>query len=403
MGRLYKNKKKATKIATITVAFLTAIVLLCLAPVSVLATTDNDEDGEYVIIYYIDSRGEIAYQLRYQKTSDKHLLDLTNLDLHINTISDSVSYNIRFTSEVSMESDVRSALIKNGFATIISPELASSEEIEAEEYAKSRSLGIWSSSEKSHTENAENNQTTFQNTYEKINEFWDFVLRVWENKWVKWVTTSLLSFTAIVGYINYYRKRRKVMLFFGGEKGAGKTTLKKALMNPDSHEDDLKNQVPTKFDSKERWVRDDAQRKIVIVSSMIDIPGDDKYHAINYLSSRTHKAFRKSILVIVVAPTMANTTQSKTLDYGYISEQRSAISNLWVAIIKAQKTKVSEVILFINKVDLCDADTLELQFAPHRKLLEDACGSSGIRFKCVVGSSVTRRGFQTIMDEIKRR
>ena len=381
------------------VAFSMALVLLCFASLMVLATTANDEDGEYVIVYHIDSQGDIAYKLRYQKDSDEHFLDLANLELHTNTISDSILYNIQLTSEVSMESDVRSALLKNGFATIISPDLAPSKELEAEEYAKSRSLGIWRSPEKSHTENSENKQSAS----EKINELREFVFRMWENKWVKWVMASLLSFTAIIGYINYYIKRRKVMLFFGGEKGAGKTTLKKALMNPDSHEDELKNQVPTKFDSKERWVRDDAQRKIVIVSSMIDIPGDDKHHAINYLSSRIHKAFRKSILVIVVAPTMANTSQSKTLDYGYINEQKSAITNLWIAIVKAQKTKVSEVILFINKVDLCDADTLETQFAPHRKLLEDACGVSGIRFKCVVGSSVTRRGFQTILDEIKRR
>ena len=393
------NKKKASLIAAKTVFLFVAIIILCSTPIISLGTTD-DTDGDYTIIYYLNSQGEIIYNVRYQKDLDSHYLDLTNLNLHIDLIPNSMSYAIRFTSEDSMGSEIRAALLRQGFATIISSDLALSEEIDAEKYAKSHSLGIWGKNEQSSIEISDSKL----DISEILIKLQDFVLRVWENKVVKWVAASVFSFTAIITYIKYFYKRRKVLLFFGGEKGAGKTTLKKAIMNPDTHEDELKNQVPTKFDSKERWIRDDAQRKIMIVSDMIDIPGDDKYHAINYLSSKKYKAFRKSILVIVVAPTMAYVRQTSLFDREYISDQKSAISNLWTAIIKAKSTKVREVILFINKADLCDdAIELETAFKIHRQLLEKACGDSGIRFKCVVGSSVTRRGFQKILDEIKKR
>lgn len=394
------NKKKASLIAAKTAFLFIAIIILCSALVIALATTD-DADGDYKIIYYLDSKGEIIYKVRYQKDLDNHYLNLTNLDLHIDLISDSTEYTLQFTSEDSMVSEIRANLLRRGFATIISSNLAPSEEIDAEKYAKSHSLGIWGENNQLSTDNSDSKQ----DVSEILITLRNFVLRVWENKVVKWVMGSVLSFTAIVSYIKYIHKRRRVLLFFGGEKGAGKTTLKKAIMNPDTHADELKKQVPTKFDSKERWIRDDADRRIMIVSNMIDIPGDDKYHAINYLSSKKYKAFRKSILVIVVAPTMAYVRQTSLFDREYISDQKSAILNLWTAIIKAKSTKVREVILFINKADLCDDNIygLETEFKSHRQLLEKACGDSGIRFKCVVGSSVTRRGFQTILDEIKRR
>ena len=370
------NKKKASLIAAKTAFLFIAIIILCSALVIALATTD-DADGDYKIIYYLDSQGEIIYKVRYQKDLDNHYLNLTNLDLHIDLISDSTEYTLQFTSEDSMVSEIRANLLRRGFATIISSNLAPSEEIDAEKYAKSHSLGIWGENNQLSTENSDSKQ----DVSEILITLRNFVLRVWENKVVKWVMGSVLSFTAIVSYIKYIYKRRRVLLFFGGEK------------------------VPTKFDSKERWIRDDADRRIMIVSNMIDIPGDDKYHAINYLSSKKYKAFRKSILVIVVAPTMAYVRQTSLFDREYISDQKSAILNLWTAIIKAKSTKVREVILFINKADLCDDNIygLETEFKSHRQLLEKACGDSGIRFKCVVGSSVTRRGFQTILDEIKRR
>ncbi len=395
------NKKKVSLIAVKTVFLIfVAIIILYSASVIALAATYDVADGDYKIIYYLGSQGDITYRVAYQKYFDNHYLDLTNLKLYKNVISSSLAYTLQFTSEDTMVSKIRADLLKNGFATIISSDLATSEEIDAEEYAKSHLLGIWKKDEESSTENSDSKQ----DISEILITLRDFFLRIWENKIAKWVAASVFSFTAIVTYIKNYIKRRKVLLFFGGEKGAGKTTLKKAIMNPDTHEDELKKQVPTRIDSKERWIRDDAQRKIMIVSDMIDIPGDDKYHAINYLSSRKYKAFRKSILVIVVAPTMTYVRQSSLFDQTYISEQRSAILNLWSAIIRAKSTKVREVILFINKADLCD-DTNELEdvFKQHRQLLEKACGESGIRFICVVGSSVTRRGFQTILDEIKRR
>ena len=217
------NKKKASLIAAKTAFLFIAIIILCSALVIALATTD-DADGDYKIIYYLDSKGEIIYKVRYQKDLDNHYLNLTNLDLHIDLISDSTEYTLQFTSEDSMVSEIRANLLRRGFATIISSNLAPSEEIDAEKYAKSHSLGIWGENNQLSTDNSDSKQ----DVSEILITLRNFVLRVWENKVVKWVMGSVLSFTAIVSYIKYIHKRRRVLLFFGGEKGAGKTTLKKA-------------------------------------------------------------------------------------------------------------------------------------------------------------------------------
>ena len=193
-------------------------------------------------------------------------------------------------------------------------------------------------------------------------------------------------------------KNKRVLLFFGGEKGAGKTTLRKAIMEPDTPEEELKGTVPTRADSSVRYIRDDVERKIILVSKLVDVPGDDKHHVINYLTSKKHKAFRKSFLIIVVAPTMENERCSVTYDQEYIDQQLSVIKSLWIAVIKAKATRVNEVILFINKSDLCRSTSeLEDFFSPHATLLRKACNESGARFTCVVGSSVKRIGVKRVL------
>ena len=204
--------------------------------------------------------------------------------------------------------------------------------------------------------------------------------KVFDNPIVRWVGGSVLSFSAIYAFAQYLIKNKRVLLFFGGEKGAGKTTLRKAIMD------------------SVRYIRDDVERKIILVSKLVDVPGDDKHHVINYLTSKKHKAFRKSFLIIVVAPTMENERCSVTYDQEYIDQQLSVIKSLWIAVIKAKATRVNEVILFINKSDLCRSTSeLEDFFSPHATLLRKACNESGARFTCVVGSSVKRIGVKRVL------
>lgn len=409
MEDVYMKRKTCTKSyrkrnAKAAVIALLAMIICIIPATTVFAVDEDEEEGEYKVVYYFDdSQGKIVYYLRYQENSEKSDLDLTNLDLHADYIDYSISYNLNFRTKEVMSSDVRIALLYRGFATIIDPNVASAEELEAEENAKINKEGFWSKEpeipvESLASENGSQSNENEQWLKQIFENFINFLIKFWH-----WVAASLLSFSAVVAGIRYLITSRRVFMFFGGEKGAGKTTLKTIIMEPDRSEEELKGTHPTRSDSSVRYIRDDAQKKIKIVSKMVDYPGDDKYHVLNYLTSIRNKLFRKRIIVIVVAPTMANSKQTNMFDSGYINQQLSAIKILWVAVIKAKLTKVNEVILFINKSDICNSEVLREKFSEHCSVLKKACEETGIIFKSVIGSSVKRTGVSDIINECKKR
>lgn len=279
-----------------------------------------------------------------------------------------------------------------------------------QKYAKNYALGIWKIIQEEDSEETDKNNPKKDNTDIKVKaqklleHIKVFFTKVFNSAIVRWILAPVLTFSFVCSLFLKLFRSRNIMLFFGGDKSAGKTTLRKAIMNEGISEDELLDQVPSNATDKSRFIRDDKNRRVTIYSKNIDIPGDNNYEAINYLGRKRHRIFRKAVLTIVVAATKLNDNKYPIYDKDFIQEQKYSVEKFWVSVIRSKVTRIHLVILFINKSDLySNKKELEGYFLIHKQIIEEACMASGTRFICIVGSSVRRSGIGKIFEELCKR
>ena len=114
--------------------------------------------------------------------------------------------------------------------------------------------------------------------------------------------------------------------------------------------EDLLTQSPTLDKRRERVIRDDSNKKIILKMDLLDSPGHELQNSIDTLAFTFADRIlgRKYILILVVAATKNNKIRND-IDKDYIKEQLITISIFWTALLKAHKIiKPKCVVLFEN-------------------------------------------------------
>ncbi len=377
---------------------LITCMLLLLFPIFAYA-----EDSAYYFVYRnIDD--ELTVEISKQTLIQEDIMNkisLENLDL-VNGVYSEYIYtpvNVADYDELSMY--IRLVLLSSGNAKIINVNLATNEEISAQEKAKKEKKGLWIEGTDMNTSEDERNIDEGNSGLITIayKEFIDFIGANWE-KIIGFLISLGLGTFLINKVVKFFRTRR-ITLFIGGDKAAGKTTLKSTIIHPDMSDDELKNYSPTRTPDTQRIIRDDENRKLTLDAKIIDIPGDDYHEIINFLSS-SNVTDRKYSIVIVVAH---NQKPLGDVDEDFVDDQLMTIKKLWSAVLKANAIiKPKNLILFVNKLDL-EAKERDLRkyFNTHEELLRKVCKEKGINFERIDGSAVKRNGIQRLVNILKEK
>ena len=127
------------------------------------------------------------------------------------------------------------------------------------------------------------------------------------------------------------------VIYLGGCKGSGKTTLQKKLENRNIPIYKLRDLPSTEVAKNVRWR----------FFSLIDAPENDFLSAMRFLKSLIIKKYK--ILVIVLSPSRFN--NKGTIDDNYVQEQLHSVRHFWVPLI-SRYPRCQKIIVYINKEDL---------------------------------------------------
>lgn len=363
-------------------------------------------DGEFVAKYFDNYSNKLMYDVVYESVLNTVEVDVANLSVDFDELEDVKYYVQNLDDDDDIAFAIRVNILKRGAASIDDTSKAPKEELKAQKYAKKHAMGIWKTfqEEDGGEIDKKNNTDIMAKGRKLLRRIKAFFIKALDSVIVRWVLASVLTFSFLVSVFIKLIRRRNVMLFFGGDKSAGKTTLRKAIMDESIPEDELLDQAPSNATDQSRFIRDNKNRRLTIYSKNIDIPGDNNYEAINYLGRKRHRLFRKAVLTIVVAATKLNDNKQSIYDRDFVLEQKYSVEKFWASVIRSKVTRIRLVILFINKSDLySDKKVLEDYFSDHIQIIKKACMASGTRFIYIVGSSVKRNGIGKILEELCKR
>ena len=283
------------------------------------------------------------------------------------------------------EKKKREFILSMGYAQLNDLTKAIKTEIEAENEAREKQIGVWE-------------PTTLQ--------------QIWN--WIKKHIFSILSFIGLGSFILFFKKikrwwiEKKINLLILGEPSAGKTALCKVLSDDDTTEDSILRLSATvaKRNYDGLVIRHGIYE---FVSKMCDSPGA-KY---DLKSELINKDIKKAI-IYVVSFTQENKGTNKDKDYMNVQlgALRAQIGQI-VAIKNKHfySKKPILFILFINKFDLLSTanpdDTSSAEIV--KQIKEDfkqhiqAVQQSEIPYEIIIGSCSKKWKTSNIMDKIIRK
>lgn len=377
-------------IAAYAIAFIVAFWAIDFIKINV----KNYPNTGYYYIDYDVSENEIFYDIKYTAyITNNHNFYNDNIKIYPSLIG---SYNsldsINFKKFVKNET-LSIILLKNGHASIIDTAIATNDELKAQNYAIKKKNGIWG------TDEFIEGETIKEPLFKRITNWCIYMSKKW---WVKFLILPLFSITSIISLAIYIYKKvimtKRIVLFFVGDISSGKTTLKTLFMNPDSSEQDLLEQTPTRGRAENRFLRDSQNRRITITGSVLDIPGGEYHQILDELHKNISNNIKNYYIIYMLAPTPLN--NSNELDNNYIDDQLMTIKKLWSAVLQSTAIKhPKKIIIFINKVDLFNKSNLKKKFNDHIKLLKKYAHHS-TDTEVIIGSSTQRIGFSKMLNNI---
>lgn len=382
-------------------------------------TIAHAEDADrFYLIFRNDGSNHVTLELGTQKVLYDDALDSVKLD-NLEIMPLDVGMHYSFSSESSdlqsLITEARKYLLSYGYARLVNTEIASESELNYQQQAQNQKLGIWASFDMPPVPPSEPSPTPAVSGGDGSEAEAETV-----PEWVKAIGAfftshgrKILSFLAGCGFLSFVagaiirwiRTRRK-KIYLGGCNAAGKTTLRKSLLNPDVSYADLLRQSPTLALETKRIIRDDTNRKITLKAILLDPPGHELEHAMDQLALTWWKRLfrQRNIIIIVVAPTKGYKVRNE-IDQAYIEDQWQSIQKFWRALIKSHKTITPEaVVMFINKLDLYDEESeVNALFDRHKGCLQEVCRGLRVPFYCISGSIPDKSGMTELKEIIIQR
>ncbi len=396
--RAYKVKK----------CFLRLMLLITFLLIVMKVQAKNS--AKYFMIVSKSKDSNIQVELGQEQTLYDNKSDSISLE-NLEIISIDIGFHHSFDAEDSdidtLTAELREYLLLTGYAKLEDSKIATKSEKKAQEYAKKNKLGIWDSEYENKA--AVKNEKSSDEKYKIFSKQWWKKTREFLKENIVQIIELLAGlgfFTLVIRMVIRSLRTRKRIIFWGGANSAGKTTMVLAIRNPEASMEDLLTQSPTLDKRRERVIRDDSNKKIILKMDLLDSPGHELQNSIDTLAFTFADRIlgRKYILILVVAATKNNKIRND-IDKDYIKEQLITISIFWTALLKAHKIiKPKCVVLFISKCDLYDSrEEMEALFDEHKKVLEKACEESMITFCSIPGSVVDKSGMTGLMDVFREK
>jgi hypothetical protein len=236
-----------------------------------------------------------------------------------------------------------------------------------------------------------------------------------------------ITATIIVGLIKMFWYKRPVRLLIFGELSAGKTAIRKRLLDPNIDRAELEALKPSQSVELHKKRIGIPKGAYEIYPQIVDIPGSFygsvwdsllQFHFIPQLVWDLLVALHlvaPRVWLFVVAPTSAkeNNGNQMNIDKEYVSVQLGIVKTQVLGGLDAIKTiKPKAVILFINKFDLYssvrpgDSASLKMEsdfkgiFSKHIEVIKTATSRKGVRFYSLAGSAFNSWSCKDIIDRI---
>lgn len=298
--------------------------------------------GKDYISFDVNDQNKIISTVYYRQERYEGELDLENLELFI---VPNYGYLISKEDNYSTEK-IREYLLVNGHAKIVDEKKARIEELEFQNQAVEKEIGIW------RTGDSDYSIPSFFILYAKIIDF--LFSKVGE--------ISLYFFASVVGIgtiadiMKKIISKRKIDVTFMGGKSSGKTTLVKRLCSPNISEGELlTDATPTKGEEKKRGNRIPYKNKD-IYTDLYDSPGDSYGGMLDAINEFGIRKSENKVVVYVISFTQLNSKEQNKdafFEWDLVNSQISKAAALITTIKTSKSIKhVNKVIVFFNKCDL---------------------------------------------------
>lgn len=382
----YKHGFSHTILLILRYFFILLLIIFCFS--QLLLHANAKYTYKTVIHIYKTADGKVMYQMT--ELNDEYEELSSNIEL-ADTYFD--KYHIVFYEPL----DINIYLLENGIGKLKNPDIASQEEIDAQNRAIEASIGLWEVPEEK-APTPENDKSPDESGLEtflmRISEspIWDKIKALLA-EYKKELFSITMVITILSAICNMYY-RRKIVTIFYGMPASGKTALTYRLFHTnDVSEGDIRNLGPTTFNETiqtEKLVRG----KYTLIPVVTDVPGNDLVSALD----KGH-IFMRRVFVFVVAPTQE--LDSDTLSEEFMSAQLERLTTIMLFTLNSKKyrwRRPRKLILFFNKTDVQPPKQYETYADMFRQTF---CAlNRGIPTTILAGSALKGEGISKLKNEI---
>lgn len=291
--------------------------------------------GKYYISFTKDKE-EILPTVYYKQLIYDEKINLSNLILYVN---DGAEYCIENKKDIFDDDKIRILLLENGLAELEDVDIATVDEVKAQDDAIKNQNGAWKVSD--------SNSITLHDIFNVIFQFFDSYL----GKVLTWAICAIGIGSIILLIIKKIITFRKIDTIFMGGTSSGKTTIVRRFEDPNITEGKLlAESTSTKSRKVSKGSRIPSGNKD-IYPRLYDNPGNELGKMMDELKKFTFNKSEKRVVVYVISFTKEN--KYFQTDYEYINKEIIRAVTL-IQILKTSKAikRANKIIVFFNKCDL---------------------------------------------------
>lgn len=303
--------------------------------VAYLVTGEYPALGKYYICF-TKNEEDILSNVYYKQIVYDEKINLSNLILHV---KDGAEYCIENKEDIFDDEKIRIILLENGLAELEDTDIATADEVKAQDDAIKNQNGAWKANDSS--------SITLHKIFNFIFRFFDSYL----GKVLIWVICTIglggIIFLIIKKIITF----RKIDTIFMGGTSSGKTTIVRRFEDPNITEGKLlAESTSTKSRKVSKGSRIPSGNKD-IYPRLYDNPGNELGKMMDELKKFAFNKSEKRVVIYVISFTKEN--KHFQVDHEYINKEMIRATTL-IQILKTSKAikRANKIIIFFNKCDL---------------------------------------------------
>lgn len=367
---------------------------------------EHPADGEYWIQFSTDN-GESFITVDYVKRIYEYeKYNASNLMIY----PEITNYSFTIEKEsLNSEAKIRELILQKGGASIIDENIATKEEIAAQDIAKNLEIGCWAP-EGEGGYSVYNGQGKDEWTiFDLINGLRNFA----QSKLfiiIRWLV-GILGIGVIFNLFVKFLRRNNIDIFFCGEISSGKTTMIERLKDPHISRTHLENITSTKGKVVSKPIRVAMEKKDLYLR-LVDNPGQEHGKILDSVNKKFFANPHKILLIIVaLSPTKE---EDSIVNEKYLNDEISKVVQILSIACESSTIKpIEKKIIFINKCDCLYEDEKSMIRDKYKKVkkylestysfeeLDNLLDNYGKEIDVVYGSALEGWGIKEVEDIIK--